>query len=113
MGEALFTEPIDIGRDDDTGEWGVHVGDWWSGGHRTAEECYTALGEHIYTRGLADGQEVAGRITRPCPNCGEYPDDHTCRECGCSDVWPCEPPCGWAEEDLCTACVPEEAEADG
>lgn len=28
-----------------------------------------------------------------------------CRECGCSEMDACFPACGWAEEELCTACV--------
>lgn len=28
-----------------------------------------------------------------------------CRACGCSQTDACFPACGWAEEDLCTACV--------
>ena len=28
-----------------------------------------------------------------------------CRSCGCYHEDPCEGGCGWAEEDLCTACV--------
>lgn len=28
-----------------------------------------------------------------------------CRVCGCSEYDPCEDVCGWAEDDLCTACV--------
>jgi hypothetical protein len=28
-----------------------------------------------------------------------------CRACGCSQFDACSPACGWAEEDLCTACV--------
>lgn len=28
-----------------------------------------------------------------------------CRACGCSTDDPCEGGCGWAEEDLCTACA--------
>jgi hypothetical protein len=27
-----------------------------------------------------------------------------CRVCGCTEIDPCDPPCGWAEEDLCTTC---------
>lgn len=27
-----------------------------------------------------------------------------CRVCGCTEVDPCNPPCGWAEGDLCTGC---------
>ena len=28
-----------------------------------------------------------------------------CRRCGCSEEDACSPPCGWAAEDLCTACA--------
>lgn len=28
-----------------------------------------------------------------------------CRVCGCSKREPCNPPCGWYEEDLCTLCA--------
>lgn len=28
-----------------------------------------------------------------------------CRSCGCSQNDPCDVGCGWADEDLCTACV--------
>jgi hypothetical protein len=28
-----------------------------------------------------------------------------CRSCGCYHEDPCDEGCGWAEEDLCTACV--------
>lgn len=27
-----------------------------------------------------------------------------CRVCGCTEVNACNPPCGWAESDLCTGC---------
>lgn len=29
----------------------------------------------------------------------------TCRGCGCTDEFGCEPSCSWVEPDLCTACV--------
>jgi hypothetical protein len=25
--------------------------------------------------------------------------------CGCTEFEPCEPPCGWAEVNLCTGCL--------
>ena len=28
-----------------------------------------------------------------------------CRVCHCTELEPCEPPCGWHESDLCTACA--------
>jgi hypothetical protein len=36
-----------------------------------------------------------------------------CRECGCTQLNACEDKetgetCGWAEDDLCTFCVPDE-----
>jgi len=29
-----------------------------------------------------------------------------CKVCGCTEVHPCDPPCGWSqiEPDLCTSC---------
>lgn len=27
-----------------------------------------------------------------------------CRVCGCTEVNACNPPCGWAEADLCSSC---------
>ncbi len=27
-----------------------------------------------------------------------------CRECGCTDLNPCEGPCFWVEPDLCSRC---------
>lgn len=36
----------------------------------------------------------------------EANDIPVCRLCGCTEVTPCEPPCGWAEGDLCTSCAP-------
>ena len=33
-----------------------------------------------------------------------------CRVCKCSHTDPCDPPCGWAEEDLCTACAAKQEE---
>ncbi len=27
-----------------------------------------------------------------------------CRVCGCTEVNACNPPCSWAEDDLCTNC---------
>lgn len=50
-----------------------------------------ALLEHIETLGDALDCEA-----------GDY-----CRVCGCTQNNPCEPPCGWAEEGLCTSCAPE------
>lgn len=39
--------------------------------------------------------------------------DRVCRNCGCGEFDPClsdaGDACGWAEPDLCTACVPGEA----
>lgn len=32
-----------------------------------------------------------------------------CRECGCTELNACHGGCAWAEEDLCTACVPSYA----
>ncbi len=29
----------------------------------------------------------------------------TCRGCGCTDERACDPPCWWAEPDLCSACA--------
>jgi hypothetical protein len=40
---------------------------------------------------------------------GDY--ERTCRVCGCTDTRACDPPCSWAELDLCTACVDTEAAA--
>jgi hypothetical protein len=28
-----------------------------------------------------------------------------CRACGCTNYCACQPPCSWAENDLCSACV--------
>jgi hypothetical protein len=28
-----------------------------------------------------------------------------CRVCGCTEREPCNPPCAWVEEDLCTLCA--------
>lgn len=28
-----------------------------------------------------------------------------CRVCGCTEVDPCNPPCGWFEADICTTCA--------
>ncbi len=28
-----------------------------------------------------------------------------CRVCGCTEEDACSPPCGWAEDDLCTTCA--------
>jgi hypothetical protein len=28
-----------------------------------------------------------------------------CRVCGCTDRNPCNPPCNWVEEDLCSTCL--------
>jgi hypothetical protein len=30
-----------------------------------------------------------------------------CRGCGCSHLDPCEEGCGWAADNLCTACAPD------
>ena len=35
----------------------------------------------------------------------ELPLPAICRSCGCTWCDPCDPPCSWAEADLCTACV--------
>jgi ParB/RepB/Spo0J family partition protein len=34
-----------------------------------------------------------------------------CRECGCTDARACAGGCSWVEADLCSACVPETADA--
>lgn len=53
-----------------------------------------------------DGNYVRGqhqaRIIDPRP---------TCRECGCSETLACPGGCGWAEPDLCTACVQDRERA--
>lgn len=37
-----------------------------------------------------------------------------CRQCGCSQLDGCDEGCGWAEIDLCSACMDKEAgDADG
>lgn len=28
-----------------------------------------------------------------------------CRVCGCTEIEPCEPPCSWVADDLCSACA--------
>lgn len=28
-----------------------------------------------------------------------------CRVCGCTEIEACNPPCGWADGDLCTTCA--------
>ncbi len=28
-----------------------------------------------------------------------------CRVCGCTAIDACNPPCGWAQQDLCTTCA--------
>lgn len=28
-----------------------------------------------------------------------------CRVCSCTEREPCDPPCSWAEEDLCSLCA--------
>jgi hypothetical protein len=28
-----------------------------------------------------------------------------CRVCRCTERYPCEPPCGWPEPDLCSSCA--------
>jgi len=28
-----------------------------------------------------------------------------CRGCGCTETRPCDPPCSWAEADLCSTCA--------
>jgi len=47
----------------------------------------------------------------PCTSCRDLAaavvacEDRRCRACGCNDNYPCiDPPCGWAEPDLCTRC---------
>ncbi|MEO7719431.1 MAG: ParB/RepB/Spo0J family partition protein [Capsulimonas sp.] len=44
-----------------------------------------------------------------CANCG--PEVTTCRVCGCTDEAGCDPSCAWAEDDLCTGCIPGEPPA--
>jgi hypothetical protein len=36
---------------------------------------------------------------------GEQSAVRSCRVCGCTDDRACEGGCGWAEQDLCTACI--------
>lgn len=41
------------------------------------------------------------------------PDERKCRDCGCTHHKPCVDrdgyPCSWVAEDLCSACLPQEA----
>lgn len=32
------------------------------------------------------------------------PVERACRECGCTELAACDPPCHWVEPDLCSAC---------
>ena len=49
--------------------------------------------------GIARRLGVAIKEVWPAPSSPE------CRECGCTDDHACDPPCSWAEPDLCSACV--------
>lgn len=54
--------------------------------------------------------ELAGPAKPPIPAC----IGTICRVCGCSEHDACDGPdgpCGWAERDLCTHCVPAEVAA--
>lgn len=41
-----------------------------------------------------------------CDNCK---DVQMCRICGCTEEHGCEEGCHWVADDLCSACIPEEA----
>lgn len=67
-------------------------------------------------RRLAAPAPAGGRVLQPAgaPSGLFLGLARRCRACGCDDCHACyDPrtfgPCGWAEEDLCTACAPGEA----
>jgi hypothetical protein len=49
---------------------------------------------------IADAFEHGRRIA-----VAEIAGERHCRVCGCTALNACRPPCGWAGEDLCTACA--------
>lgn len=58
------------------------------------------------------GEDVAGtEVTEDADRLVDDWDGGECRVCGCTQNDPCEPPCGWAEDDLCSACVDVEEDA--
>ena len=56
-----------------------------------------------------DGDEVRQRLVPVADELWGIVDSRRCRSCGCTETSACESeeegPCGWAEADLCTACV--------
>lgn len=67
-----------------------------------------AAAEHVALATLLNFQ------VRSLPDLFEAPDESVriplivgpiCRECGCTEQDACPEGCGWAEPDLCTACV--------
>lgn len=66
--------------------------------------------------GIELGRELQAAVTEALPEDAFVgPDGRTpripaflggvCRACGCSQNDACDEGCGWADEDLCTACV--------
>jgi hypothetical protein len=54
----------------------------------------------------ARDQVAAGQTEQALELLDEIVDAERCRSCGCTHTSPCDPPCSWAEAELCTACVP-------
>ncbi|EYB68839.1 hypothetical protein DEIPH_ctg017orf0216 [Deinococcus phoenicis] len=57
-------------------------------------------GEHLEAWGPALDAEAAARTAY-----GHLSGYVACRVCGCTNNWPCDGGCWWAEDDLCTSCA--------
>jgi hypothetical protein len=44
------------------------------------------------------------KVTAPKMPAPPKHDGPKCQVCGCTETEPCNPPCGWAQPDLCTCC---------
>lgn len=53
-----------------------------------------------------DGRHHRFRLIFDGPSSFSVDELQACRACGCTNDRACNPPCAWAEPDLCTACVP-------
>ncbi|MDP2729107.1 MAG: hypothetical protein Q8O55_01335 [Dehalococcoidales bacterium] len=109
VGETLYLRVIGI-EERARGKWQLNVEDVTPlpGAEPTG---YCCRGCGIIEEAAPDGGLPNQWVKKEFPEqayflCEECQTDFRyCRVCGCSEEDPCDGGCGWAEEDLCSACT--------
>jgi hypothetical protein len=68
-----------------------------------------AMGEPVHTRMIAANGEPIQRSGDQYVHLADARRAIVV-ECNCTDDFACDPPCSWVEQDLCSACAPQEAD---